>query len=117
MRNQLGDWKDVPDRKGPIHASQEPMVVRYSGSRLQTTSFVKRVCLQPVFAACSAVDDTSDVPMEALRQYSSQHNELLKLADNDRWGKTHEISLPQLSTLDVLEGAKDDDKSDDTEGK
>eukprot|EP00973_Karenia_brevis_P073984 10281883-Karenia_brevis.AAC.1 len=77
------------------------MAIRYAGSRLQTTAFVKRLCLQAISAAYQDKGDM-DIPMEALRQYSSQHTQLQQLCESAEWGVEEILELPTLTKFDEL---------------
>ena len=56
-RAEIGDWLDVlPDGTGGWKAPREPMFVRYSAARLETSASTRRVCLH---AMAHATDDES----------------------------------------------------------
>ena len=44
---ELGGWRDrIPDGRGGFCALKEPMAVRYSAARLETSAGTRRLCLQ-----------------------------------------------------------------------
>ena len=54
-RAELGDWRDkLPDGRGGWQAVKEPMCVRYSAARLETSAVARRFCLQALHAAQEA---------------------------------------------------------------
>eukprot|EP00973_Karenia_brevis_P043309 6003244-Karenia_brevis.AAC.1 len=56
-------------------AQKEPMPVRYSGSRLDTSCHAKRLCLSALHSAFTS-DSNLSVELEDLRQYSTSLEQL-----------------------------------------
>ena len=85
-RAEIGDWLDVlPDGAGGWKPPREPMFVRYSAARLETSASTRRVCLAALW---SATDD------EAVRQ-AEDPQALYKAVLGPEWGR--QLDEPALS--------------------
>ncbi|CAK0797313.1 unnamed protein product, partial [Prorocentrum cordatum] len=82
-RAELGDWRDrVADGQGGWKATREPMCVRYSAARLETSAMSRRVCLHALHEAhCAGATDD-----EQLR-HQANHDELYRQALGIHWGE------------------------------
>ena len=96
-RSELGDWKqDVIEDGARIRRAAEPMAVRYSAARLETTASTRRLCLH-VLDVVSQQQHEEDAATRALRHGIADAERSI---DSDDWGihmKTH-ISQKQPST-------------------
>ena len=96
-RSELGDWKqDVIEDGARVRRAAEPMAVRYSAARLETTASTRRLCLY-VLDVVSQQQNEEDAATRALRHGVADAERSI---DSDDWGihgKT-QISQEQPST-------------------
>ena len=109
-KSELGDWRGpVSDGAGGWRSVREPMCVRYSAARLETSATSRRVCLQAMHEvlAGGSVDD-EDV------RHHQDFPRLLKLTQGPEWG----AAVPPNHVEEEVEdeaGVKDDGKGSEVE--